>query len=626
MELKTYKTFWGHFGPWSEKLEALKEGKFNGIEARVPSTAQAQKEARQFLEKEGFEYIAILITGGGIVPVQSRTVDEHLQDLETQLESALKMNPVKLNLLVGNDRWSFTQQVEFFTKALEIVKKCGVPFGFETHRSRALSTPWSTLDLIERIPDLRFTCDISHWVVFCERLLNDPLDDLTPFIERVNHTQARVGYDQGPQVPHPFDPQYSKELEFHQQIWDKIWAAQQKRGFEVTTMTPEFGPDGYLHHIPFTNEPVGDLDELNKLMALHERTCFEKFVADGKTTATAFKEIPVIDISGLYSDKLEDRQKVADELGRAAREVGFLHVKGHKVSDQAISGLQEAAKEYFAQPFDKKMENYIGFSKSHKGFVPRGEEAYGSGKPDLKEAFDVGFEVPEDHPLVQAKTPLLGPNKWPALPGFQENVSRYYSEAFALGNALFRGFALALGLDEDYFKDMNKVPPSKLRMIHYPYDAEAVDVQGIGAHTDYECFTILLSNAPGLEVLNSEQEWIDAPPVEGAFVVNIGDMFEIMTNGAFVATAHRVRKVSQERYSFPLFYACDYYTQVGPLPQFDNGDQHYDEVTLGEHMWSQSLQTYEYLKKKIADGEMKLYEKARKPGSFGQLGKQGITT
>jgi len=340
-----------------------------------------------------------------------------------------------------------------------------------------------------------------------------------------------------------------------------------------------------------------------------------------------FSALPIINIQGLFSDRLEDRKAVADEIGDAARNVGFFYISGHGIAASQIAALRAAAAQLYAKELEWKMVYHIGLGRGHKGFVPEGEEIYAQGRPDHKEAYDIGFEAADDHPMVKANLPLIGGNKWPDLPGFKEAVQAYYAAVFDLGRRLMRAFALALGQAEDAFDAYVTCPPSKLRLIHYPVDPSAEDAPGIGAHTDYECFTLLLADQPGLEVLNDKGQWIDAPPVtvdgEEAYVINVGDMLEVWTAGAFVATSHRVRKVKHERYSFPLFFACDYNTKVRPLPQFleEGADTSYEEISIGEHMWSMALQTYSYLRKRVEAGELQLPHGARKPSSFGNFKK-----
>ena len=116
---------------------------------------------------------------------------------------------------------------------------------------------------------------------------------------------------------------------------------------------------------------------------------------------------------------------------------------------------------------------------------------------DAKEAYDVGFELLDP---TQAR-PMLGVNQWPDLPGFRSSVSAYYQSVLALSKALFGGFALGLGLAEDTFSKHVNTPATQLRLIHYPPKSDE-SVQGIGAHTDYEFFTVLLPTSPGLEVVN----------------------------------------------------------------------------------------------------------------------------
>jgi isopenicillin N synthase-like dioxygenase len=335
----------------------------------------------------------------------------------------------------------------------------------------------------------------------------------------------------------------------------------------------------------------------------------------------AFRALPVVDVSGLSSSDAALRRAAAARLGAATREAGFFYAVGHDVPGPAIADLVSAARAFFALPLARKMEYYIGKSSNHRGYVPEGEEVFYAGSKDRKEAFDLAQDLPADHPDVRG-VPMLGPNVWPDLPGFREAVSRYYHAAFALGRVLLRGFALAAGLEETAFDRFVTCPPSQLRLVHYPHDPAALDATGIGAHTDYECFTILLPTAPGLEVMNGDGVWIDAPPLPGGFVVNIGDMMETWTNGELVATSHRVRRVEEERYAFPLFFCTDYHTEVAPLPAFVSAGRpaRYPPVRAGEHLYAQTVRTFRYLQERLARGEIRLPEGARPPSSFGQEG------
>jgi isopenicillin N synthase-like dioxygenase len=342
--------------------------------------------------------------------------------------------------------------------------------------------------------------------------------------------------------------------------------------------------------------------------------------------ATSFTSVPIVDISGLNSPDRAERERVAGEIGKAAGEVGFFYVSGAGVDESLFERMLASTKEFFALPVEEKMRSYIGLSQCHRGYVPVGEEGVESGTPDLKEAFDTALDLPADDPDYLAGNPMLGPNVWPDLPGFAEAVTQYYQAVLGVGQRLLLAFAVALNEDPDTFSRHATKTPSQLRLVHYPYNPEAEDGQGIGAHTDYECFTLLKPTAPGLEVLNGAREWIDVPPVPGTFVVNIGDMLELWTNGAYVATSHRVRKVPEERYSFPLFFNVDYHTEVKPLPQFASRDgKTRPTLRAGEHLFAQTAQTFSYLRNRVESGELVLPDGSLEIGQFGQqaLQKQG---
>ncbi|MEZ5875649.1 MAG: 2-oxoglutarate and iron-dependent oxygenase domain-containing protein [Hyphomicrobiales bacterium] len=339
---------------------------------------------------------------------------------------------------------------------------------------------------------------------------------------------------------------------------------------------------------------------------------------------SAFTELPIVDISGLLSGDPDRAQATADQLGRAAREVGFCYVSGHGIAPSVFSDLTSASARFFALPVEDKMKAYIGLSRNHRGYVPEGEEVFAGGTKDRKEAFDLSIDLPADDPDYVAGNPLLGPNNWPDLPNFREPVMTYYDSIFSVGRTLMSGFAMALGEAPGFFDTYLRKPPSQLRLIHYPYNPTAGEAMGIGSHTDYECLTLLYSTAPGLEVLNSAGQWIDAPPMPGAIVINIGDMMEVWTNGEFVATSHRVRPVKEERFSFPLFFAVDYDTEVKPLDRFVTGERPARQgLVAGEHLFAQTAQSFNYQKARLAKGEIKLPENYVELSSFGQEARYG---
>ena len=339
-------------------------------------------------------------------------------------------------------------------------------------------------------------------------------------------------------------------------------------------------------------------------------------------THGAFRELPEVDVAGLYASDVEERRVAAKQLGAACREAGFFYLTGHRVSEALIEQLLRQASAFFGQTSEQKLEHYIGKSHNHRGYVPPGEEVFYGGERDQKESFDLCFESPDDDVSLR-RHPFFGANVWPALPGFRDTVSGYYAAVFELGRTLLRGFALALDLPETFFDQFVTAPPSQLRMLHYPPNPAPEVTVGIGAHTDYECFTILLPTRPGLEVMNGAGEWIDAPPRAGSFVVNIGDTLEMWTNGDLTATSHRVRKVAEERFSFPLFFSCDYDVEVAPLPQFVSAGRpaRYPAVKAGEHLYAQTVQSFTYLKQRLARGELQLPNGARPLSSFGQEAK-----
>lgn len=277
MQLKLFKTLWGNTLKFDQACQQALIAGFNGVEGQAPLETSEQLHWLSSMQNDGLDYIAEVVTGGDYVPQRDWTPDQHLQELKVRLEASATLSPVLATCLTGCDAWEESKSIDFYGQALEITQQFDFPISFETHRSRPFFNPWATLRIIQQLPRLRLTADISHWCVVCERLMDSELDTLSQLIPYIEHLHARVGYAQGPQVPHPAAPEYQTELSSHQGVWQSVWQAHHEAGRDVTTMTPEFGPDGYCHQLPFTQAPVADIWQINQWMAQTERDHFERF-------------------------------------------------------------------------------------------------------------------------------------------------------------------------------------------------------------------------------------------------------------------------------------------------------------------------------------------------------------
>lgn len=283
MNLQIIKTMWGSEGSLSDAIDQILIADMQGLEAPAPEQLSEQKNLFRILSDHKLIYIAEITTAGSYVPERTATLQQHLDSLETKLINSAALNPLFVSCLGGCDAWPENQSIEFFQRAIELAAQYDLKISFETHRSRSLFNPWITQRIVEQLPEILLTVDFSHWCVVCERLMDTELDVINSIADNVQHIHARVGYDQGPQVPDPRAPEYEYALRAHQRWWEIIWRSQQARGFMHTTMTPEFGPDGYLHEAPFSRKPVADLWELNQWMGKEETKHFEDFLLKHQT-------------------------------------------------------------------------------------------------------------------------------------------------------------------------------------------------------------------------------------------------------------------------------------------------------------------------------------------------------
>ena len=282
--------------------------------------------------------------------------------------------------------------------------------------------------------------------------------------------------------------------------------------------------------------------------------------------------LDTIDIGPLFDGgDSAARHRVAEAIAAACHMSGFFYISGHRIPGDAFVALEQTSRRFFALPDREKAE--IAMAKggvAWRGWFPVGDELT-SGQADLKEGLYLGTELPAEDLRVQAGLPFHGANLWPRqVPELRDAVLRYMALATNAANALIAGVALSLGLDDDYFERLYTADPTILfRIFRYPAAPQRDAAEwGVGEHTDYGLLTLLAQDKHGGLQVRTEAGWIDAPPLPGTLVCNIGDMLDRLTGGAYKSTPHRARNVSgTDRLSFPLFFDPNLAAAIRPLPK-----------------------------------------------------------
>jgi isopenicillin N synthase-like dioxygenase len=305
-------------------------------------------------------------------------------------------------------------------------------------------------------------------------------------------------------------------------------------------------------------------------MSSNESTLDPQVAVPRRASAT---EMPILDLGDwLAGGPIEP---LVAQFEAACTNTGFLYVRNHGIPRAAVDAVFEATRRYFSLSMEERLKDKID-ERFRRGFMPYGVTQHPGHKPDLKESYELGIDLPLTDPDVQAGLPLHGPNRWPAdKPWLKDAAEAYFDHTVALGKNLLRIFATALGQPEDFFVQWCQKPMVQSRLFHYPPQSSPTALElGAAAHTDYGMLTILAQDPiGGLELRTRSGEWVGAPYIEDTLVINLGDMVKVWTNDAYVSNPHRVaNRTGKERFSIPTFFNLDYGTPVACLPQFQSAD------------------------------------------------------
>ncbi len=312
--------------------------------------------------------------------------------------------------------------------------------------------------------------------------------------------------------------------------------------------------------------------------------------------------IPLVDFAPFLTDDPSGQKRVAKEIYQACHEVGFLYLINHGIPQAQISRAFEESRQFFNLPMAQKQEISWSNELSNRGYVGVERERLDETQPgDLKEAFNMGKEVTQAEAAKTGASLVL--NRWPeGQDEFRMVINEFFKVCATSAARVFRAFAIALSIPETFIADKHRKHNYTLRLLHYPPLSVAPKPGQIraGAHSDYGTLTLLFQDdVGGLEVLNTEGQWISAPSVPGAVLINTGDLTERWSNDVFRSTKHRVglpqpEKAERDRYSIAFFCQPDAEAEIACLPscQSEEHPPKYPPVTSGEYLLSRLQATY----------------------------------
>ena len=296
-----------------------------------------------------------------------------------------------------------------------------------------------------------------------------------------------------------------------------------------------------------------------------------------KASANAvLDKVPTLDLGPWLAGQPGALDQLAAQLREVLERVGFFYLINHGVPQSLIDRTFAEGRRFHSLSLERKLE--IKLNTSVNGYMPvkgssdRHSKMNKNPAPNENESFFAHRERDPNDPAVKAGRDFRGPNQWPRdLPGFKETVLEYKAALESLGQKMIRVFARAVDLPEDYFAPYFYNGELSTRLLHYlPATREQIEsgVFGHGAHTDRNFMTFVAqSDVEGLEILTTRSEWLGAPIVPGAFVVNAGDTLRRWSNDRFLSTPHRVQnKSGTDRYSIAFFYGPNLSSTIECIP------------------------------------------------------------